>query len=120
MAKNFTKEIADALSEYADLSSDLMKETIDKVAKETVKELKATSPKRTGTYAKSWKQKTLNSTPLSLDKIVYAGKPGYRITHLLEKGHAKRGGGRVPGYPHIAKAERNAQDKIMQALKRKL
>lgn len=120
MSKNFAKEISDALNEYADFSAEVLQEVIDKTAKETVKELKKTSPKRTGKYAQSWKQKTLKATPLSLDKIVYTGKPGYSMTHLLEKGHAKRGGGRVPGYPHIAKAERNAQDRIMQELKRKL
>lgn len=109
-----------ALKEYADVAVETLTETIETTAKETVKELKSTSPKDTGDYAKSWKQKTVKKTSTGIEKVVYASGHEYSITHLLEKGHAKRGGGRVKAYPHIAKAEKNATEKIIKELKVKL
>lgn len=117
---DFRKEIAAALLEYADVANDVLQSTIEEAAKEAVKELKKTSPKRKGRYAKSWRQKAVSQTPSSIQRVVYASGHQYSITHLLEKGHVKRGGGRVQGYPHIAAAEKNAADRVVKGLRRGL
>ena len=92
-------EISKALQEYTREVTEELEKAKQEIAKEGVKELKKTSPKRTGEYRKGWRTKKQGTA-----QIVYnATKP--QLTHLLEKGHAKRGGGRVPGQPHIAPVE---------------
>ena len=44
----------------------------------------------------------------------------YQLAHLLEKGHAKRGGGRTKAMPHIAPAEENAVKELENDIKKAL
>ena len=43
-----------------------------------------------------------------------------QLAHLLEFGHAKRGGGRVAARPHIAAAEQAGIESFEQAIERSL
>ena len=47
-------------------------------------------------------------------------KDRYQIAHLLEHGHAKRGGGRVAGREHIAPAEERGNRELVQKIERGL
>ncbi|MBQ6252085.1 HK97 gp10 family phage protein [Ruminococcus sp.] len=99
-------EIMRGLTEYADLADSAMKSAVKKTATSVKKEISANAPKRTGRYAKSWATKKTKENSHSLEITVHS-KNRYQLAHLLEKGHAKRNGGRVPGKPHIAPAEEN-------------
>ena len=103
---NLAEEIMQGLQEYADLADTAMKKAVRKTAKSVIDEISANAPKRTGAYSKSWTAKKTKENSHSLEMIVHS-KNRYQLAHLLEKGHAKRGGGRVSGKPHIAPAEEN-------------
>lgn len=47
-------------------------------------------------------------------------KNRYQLAHLLEKGHAKRGGGRVAGRPHIAPAEQAGIEQLQSIIEKAL
>ncbi len=98
-------EIAKGLAEYSQDVVEKVNISSEKVSKAAVKQLKETSPKRYGKYAKSWAVKTEPEVGQPDKRIVHVKAPHYRLTHLLEHGHAKKGGGRVEGKPHIRPAE---------------
>ena len=99
-------EIMKGLTDYADLADTSMKKAVRKTAKSVKDEIFANAPKRTGAYSKSWTAKKTKENSHSLEMTVHS-KNRYQLAHLIEKGHAKRGGGRVSGKPHIAPAEEN-------------
>ncbi len=90
--------ISNILSQYTEQVQEAIEEAAAETTKETVQQLKAQSPRRTGRYAKAWTRKR---TPQGY--VIYNRR--YYLTHLLEHGHAKRGGGRVEGHKHIEPAE---------------
>lgn len=47
-------------------------------------------------------------------------KNRYQLAHLLKKGHAKRGGGRVAGRPHIAPAEQAGIEQLQSLIEKAL
>lgn len=106
MAKinTFAAEITKALQIYTTEVEEGLEKAKVKVAKETVKRLRATSPKLTGDYAKGWRVKRVGTAQ------VIHNATDYQLTHLLEYGHAKVGGGRVAPRPHIRKAEKEATE----------
>ena len=116
---NLAKTIMEGLQEYADVASADVKTAVRKAGKNVKAEISANAPKRTGAYAKSWAVKTEKETAHSLEVVVHS-KNRYQIAHLLEHGHAKRGGGRTKASVHIAPAEeagaKQLEDDIRKAL----
>lgn len=101
------KTVMEGLEEYSGAVAEDIKKAAADSATQCVKELRGTSPKLTGAYRKGWKKKKVYENSVKTRYTVH-NATDYQLTHLLEKGHAKRGGGRVEPKPHIKAAEENA------------
>ena len=86
--------VMEKLEEYADLAAEDMKSAVKKAAATVQKDIEASAPRNTGDYAKSWAVKTTKESSNVLQVTVHS-RNRYQLAHLLEHGHAKRGGGRV-------------------------
>lgn len=96
------QEIVSSVKAYTDDVSDAIEKRVDEVAESVRAEAEANAPKRSGKYAKGFKVTKQGSSGKA--KRVVWNKKNSRIVHLLEFGHAKRGGGRVAGRPHLRPA----------------
>ena len=111
--------VMEELTEYNKLAGETMKKAVTKAGQTVRKEIQAGAPVRTGKYAKSWTTKRTKESSTRLEVTVYSPSR-YMLAHLLEHGHAKRGGGRVKAIPHIAPAEEAAEEELMKDIERGL
>lgn len=120
-ADRLAREIMRQMEEYTEEVKETTQGVAMNVSEKCVKKLKANSPKRKngGRYAKGWTRATDRS-----GITVYNRSPTYRLTHLLEKGHQlKRGGrkiGEVQAYPHIEEVEQESIKEYVEELERRL
>ena len=111
--------VMEQLEEYRELATDEMKKAVKDAGKTVKQEINASAPVRTGRYAKSWQSKTTAESYSDIEVTVYSPKR-YMLAHLLEHGHAKRGGGRVRAIPHIKPAEELGEEQLERDLTRAL
>ena len=105
--------IGEELEEYSKLTAVSMKAAVTQAGNSVRKDIGANAPVKSGRYAKSWRTKKTRESSTKLEVTVYS-PTRYMLAHLLEHGHAKRGGGRVKAIPHIAPAEEAAEEQLMK------
>lgn len=110
-------EIANTLSGYTVQVADGVKAAVDETMKELVADTKKDAPERSGRYKKAIASKVRYESEYEKRLVWYVKKPYFALSHLLEKGHAKRGGGRVKAYPHIEKNRENAATRFTEHVK---
>jgi hypothetical protein len=111
-------EIARALEDFSEEVIENVDECSERIAKETVARLKTIKfESGNGNYSKSWR---IRSEPLynqPTNRVIHVAKPHYRLTHLLEYGHALVNGGRTQAKPHIGPAEAEAIERFEREVK---
>ncbi len=117
MAININQIANEIVKELRAYTSDVKKE-VDQakkdVSKEAVKELRTAGDfkDQSGDYRKGWTVKKDGTSQ------VIHNKTDYQKTHLLEKGHAVRGGGRARGFEHIAPVEEKAIESFLERVEK--
>lgn len=108
------------LSKYGNDVRDVVRRLVKKAGEEARDELKQTSPRRTGRYAEHWMTSGYTWSTSGAEVTVSVAPPHYRLTHLLEYGHANRNGGRTPAKVHIKPVEeevkRELEKNVRQAI----
>lgn len=113
---DLTEAVMTELRAYSEEVTEQLKEDINQTAEECVNDIKNNAPRLSGDYKKSWKVKKAYESANDIRVVIHSAKE-YRLTHLLEHGHAKRGGGRVEGKPHIKPAEERAEKRLLKKVK---
>jgi hypothetical protein len=110
--------ITDELTLYGQKIIDGVKQEAKKSMTELVKKTKATAPvgNRSKHYRDSISSRKESENNRSISYLWYVKGSDYRLSHLLENGHATRNGGRTKGTHFI----RNASDPILEAYIKKV
>ncbi|MCH5340059.1 MAG: HK97 gp10 family phage protein [Acetatifactor sp.] len=98
-------------------------EGMEEAAEAAEKMLKKGGPyeEKTGKYTKDWthgQRSSRASSITGLNSYSVYNKKHYQLTHLLEKGHASRNGGRVKAFPHIAAVNDTVGELAISKIKR--
>lgn len=98
--------IKNALDDYNENIVTGLKKNTTKAMKDLVDNTRATAPvgNRNKHYRDNIASKTVSETQYGITKIWYVKGSDYRLSHLLNNGHALKDGGRYPGTNFIGKA----------------
>ena len=116
MPKNVTFDtLADAIEEELTIYNDEIIDNVKEIARtkmsELVKTTRATAPvgRRKKHYRSNITSRKESESKRSVTYVWYVRAPDYRLSHLLNNGHALRNGGRYKGTNFIT----NASEKIL-------
>ena len=115
------EELSSAIAKELTLYSSEVTEGIKRETKTHAKKLlditRKTAPsgdRKTGKYRTSIRCTVQSETANRVTYLWYVTGKNYRLTHLLVKGHAKRGGGRTKANPFL----QNAVDQVIPEYER--
>lgn len=108
-------DIDKLLQDYAEDTTKTVDDLAKDFGKKGAKALRSSSQDlfKGRKYARGWTV-TVEKTRYGTTAVIHNKTPG--LPHLLENGHAKRGGGRVAGRPHIAPVEKEIVKEFRRAV----
>lgn len=117
--EKLSEAIEQELKLYSRGKADKIKSIAKKKMSELVKKTKATAPvgKRSKHYRDSITSKKVEETDQKATYMWYVKGSDYRLSHLLNNGHALRNGGRYPGTKFITKAYEPIEREFEQEVK---
>jgi hypothetical protein len=115
-ADEFAAAIMDELQSYSQEITAETKKNVDIVANEVNAAIKAniTFEQHSGDYVKAFRVAKTYEDGYKKVKTWYVKDPQYRLTHLLENGHAMPQGGRSKAFPHIKYGAELAEQRMME------
>lgn len=124
--EEFVSALAEAAETYTNEICETVEKGIDRIAGETLKEVKELSPVyegsskklKKGRYRKGWKVRKERRRG---NIRITVHNEQYQLVHLLELGHCLRDGtgrvyGNVSAIPHVETAETHAEEKVDKLL----
>lgn len=113
---DFDATLQGILLEYGQHVTAATRQAVLEAAKVAKQETQAAAPVgKRGRYQRGWAVKEESISRLGTEAIVH-NRTDYQLAHLLEKGHALRGGGRSPAISHIKPAEEHAIKNLEEAM----
>ena len=116
-----SEEVEKILNEYGEHVQENLGDIVKQMSKKGAQTLRGQSKSTfsgTGDYAKGWTSRAETGRFSAQGTIYNKDVPG--LPHLLEHGHANRGGGRTPGRVHIKTVEDELVKEFEQKVKSKL
>ena len=117
--EGFARAIEKELTLYSNHISEGIRKETDKAMRQLVQETKATAPvgHRKRHYKDSISSRVTKNNIYAYERQWYVRGSDYRLSHLLNNGHALRDGGRYPGTQFITKAEVSIVKQYGEAIK---
>lgn len=118
--------IMKTLDDYAEATEESVTHGVITVADRCVSDLQSAAPSGSGRYGSwdaynsSWARTKLSANKKGLFSVAVHNKKHYQLAHLLENGHALRGGGRTRAFPHIAPVAERAEDQLLNEIKKSI
>lgn len=121
---DLANEISQVLTDYIGVTEKACENGVVETAKEAVNELHSAHPSGSeewgswDNYNRGWTVRKDKGKIKSGLLAIVQNQTYYRLTHLLEKGHAKTNGGRTRAFPHIAPVEEKAEQHLLENIKK--